>query len=174
MIAAGGDWTIIRPPAIYGPGDREMLELFRAAQRRIVPMPRGTRLSIIAVEDLCRLMLACLASELSSARIYEPDDGRTNGWSAAELARMIGDAVGRRVLTLSLPRAALTAVSMVEGALRGPRAKLTRDRVAYFCHPDWTASAHARPSEDVWKPEIDTRAGLAATARWYRAKGWLS
>ena len=28
--ASGLDWTIVRPPAIYGPNDREMLELFRA------------------------------------------------------------------------------------------------------------------------------------------------
>jgi uncharacterized protein YbjT (DUF2867 family) len=174
VIAAGGDWTIIRPPAIYGPGDREMLELFRAARRGIVPVPRGTRLSIIAVEDLCRLILACLTSELSAARTYEPDDGQTDGWSGADLARAIGDAVGRRVFAVSLPKAALVVGSAIDSRLRGARAKLTRDRVAYFCHPDWTASPHARPSEDFWRPEIETRAGLAATARWYRAEGWLS
>jgi len=174
VIAAGGNWTIIRPPAIYGPGDREMLELFKAARRGIVPLPRGTRLSVIAVEDLCRLILACLTSELSSARTYEPDDGVEGGWDAADLARAIGDAVGRRVIAVPLPKSALVVGSMIDSALRGKRAKLTRDRVAYFCHPDWTASPLARPSDEVWRPEIETRAGLAATAQWYRAEGWLA
>jgi len=174
VIAAGGDWTIIRPPAIYGPGDREMLELFKAARRGIVPLPRGTRLSIIAVEDLCRLILACLTSELSSARTYEPDDGVEGGWHAGDLARAIGEAVGRRIVAIPLPKSALLIGSAIDSALRGRRAKLTRDRVAYFCHPDWTASPLARPSEDVWQPHVETRAGLAATARWYRAEGWLT
>ncbi len=52
------DWTIIRPPAVYGPGDREMLDLFRMARRGLVPLPPGGRLSVISVADLCRLLLA--------------------------------------------------------------------------------------------------------------------
>jgi uncharacterized protein YbjT (DUF2867 family) len=173
VIAAGGDWTIIRPPAIYGPGDREMLELFRAARCGIVPVPRGTRLSVIAVEDLCSLILACLTNELSVARTYEPDDGQ-----AGRLERRGVRTRDRRCGRTAGDRGAAAQGRLGRGighrrALRGARAKLTRDRVAYFCHPDWTASPHARPIEDLWQPEIATRAGLAATARWYRAEGWL-
>ena len=57
-MASGLDWTIVRPPAIYGPRDREMFELFRAAQWGVVPMPRGGRASLIHVDDLARLLLA--------------------------------------------------------------------------------------------------------------------
>ena len=35
----GLDWTIIRPPAVYGPGDRETLELFKMARRGLVALP---------------------------------------------------------------------------------------------------------------------------------------
>jgi uncharacterized protein YbjT (DUF2867 family) len=80
VIAAGLNWTIIRPPAIYGPGDREMLDLFRAARLRIVPLPPGGRLSVIHVGDLCGLILACLDNEMSFGRTYEPDDGHQGGW----------------------------------------------------------------------------------------------
>ena len=173
VIAAAGDWTILRPPAIYGPRDREMLELFRLARRRVVPLPPGGRISVIAVEDLCGLILACLDGPVSFQRTYEPDDAREGGWTTAELARAIGDAVGRRVLPLPIPRTALLLGARADRLVRGDAAKLTRDRVDYFCHPDWTASPQCRPPAELWRPEIDTRAGLAATARWYRAEGWL-
>ena len=173
VIASGNDWTIVRPPAIYGPGDRELLELFRLARRRVVPLPPGGRLSVIAADDLCRLLLDCLVQPASLCRTYEPDDGKPGGWSTVEFARAIGAAVGRHVLPLPLPRALLLGVSRADVALRGNKAKLTRDRVDYFCHPDWTAALGAQPAGEWWRPEIETAAGLAETARWYRAEGWL-
>jgi hypothetical protein len=53
----------------------------------------------------------------------------------------------------------------------GDRAKLTRDRVSYFCHPDWVA--RAQPPAEIWKPTIRAAEGFKATADWYRAQGWL-
>lgn len=173
VIAAGGAWTILRPPAIYGPGERDLLELFRIARRGIVPLPPGGSLSVIAVEDLCRLILACLASDISFGRTYEPDDGRPGGWGTVEFARAIGTAVGRRVLPLPIPRRLLMASAWADRRVRGDRARLTPDRVAYFCHPDWTATASAHPPHALWRPTIDTPRGLAETAAWYRAAGWL-
>lgn len=60
VAASGLDWTIIRPPAVYGPGDRETFELFRMAKRGLVALPPKGRFSVLHVEDLCRLLLALL------------------------------------------------------------------------------------------------------------------
>ncbi len=173
VIAGMRDWTIIRPPAIYGPGERDLLELFRFARRGVVPLPPGGRVSVIAVEDLCRLVLACLDRDLSFGRTYEPDDGRPGGWTTSEFARAIGRAVGRRVLPLPVPRSLLRLGAWADARVRGAGARLTPDRVAYFCHPDWTAAAQAHPPATLWHAATDTEQGLAATAAWYRAQGWL-
>jgi len=173
VIAAGPDWTIIRPPAIYGPRDREMFELFRIAKKGVVPLPPGGSLSIIHVRDLCRLMLACLDQEISHGRTYEPDDGRPDGWTMIELAHAIGKAVGNKVLPLPISKRLLLAGVTLDRLVRGKKAKLTRDRVNYFCHPDWTAAPHAFPPPELWRAQIPTEEGLAATARWYKAQGWL-
>nr|MDQ2879262.1 SDR family oxidoreductase [Pseudomonadota bacterium] len=59
LMASSLDWTIVRPPAIFGPRDHEMLELFRLAKWRVIPLPpAGGRMSVIAVEDLARLLVA--------------------------------------------------------------------------------------------------------------------
>lgn len=173
VVASGGGWTIVRPPAIYGPRDHEMLELFRVAKSGVLPLPPAGRLSVIAVQDLCRLLLACAASAEAAGRIYEPDDGRPGGWSHAAFGRAIGRALGRRVLPLSTPRRLLEAGAWLGGRVGGPLAKLTPDRVAYFCHPDWVVSPARQPPEALWRPEVATEEGLREAARWYRAEGWL-
>lgn len=173
VMASACDWTIIRPPAIYGPRDREMLDLFRFARRGLLPLPPGGRISVIHVRDLCRLLLACLIDDLGKGCIFEPDDGREGGWTPVEFARAVGRAVHRRVLALPLPKALLLAGVRIDRLVRGPKAKLTRDRVNYFCHPDWVAGHHARPPAALWLPHIPTEEGLTATARWYEAQGWL-
>ena len=173
VIAAPLGWTIIRPAAIYGPRDRLLLDLFRFARRGVLPLPPGGRMSVIHVLDLCRLMLACLGSDLARGRTFEPDDGREGGWTMVEFARAIGRAVHRRVIPLPMPKSLLLAGARIDRLIRGSKAQLTPDRVNYFCHPDWAASPHAHPSADLWMPQIPTEDGLAATARWYKAHGWL-
>ncbi|MBB3911591.1 NAD-dependent epimerase/dehydratase family protein [Sphingomonas desiccabilis] len=165
-------WTMVRPPAVYGPGDLEMLELFRAARWGVVPMPPAGRLSLIHVDDLARLLLA-LAGEDPGRTVYEPDDGTPGAWTHAGFARAIGTAVGRRVVPLSVPASVLRLSARLDRLARGPKAKLTPDRAAYMAHPDWTASSDARPPEALWRPRIATADGLAATAAWYRANRLL-
>lgn len=172
--ASGLEWTIVRPPAIYGPGDREMLELFRAARWGLVPMPPPGRASVVHVADLARLLLALVpASNLTEGRIFEPDDGRAGGWSHRELAEAIGAAVGRRVWVPHLPQQALLLAARLDRLLRGDRAKLTPDRVGYMSHPDWVCSSADVPPSALWRAEVPTEEGLAETARWYRSAGWL-
>ncbi len=172
--ASGLDWTIVRPPAIYGPRDREMLELFRAAKWGVVPVPKVGRASIIHVEDLAGLLLALLpGGEPVTHRTFEPDDGRHGGWSHDELARAIGWAVGRRAKVLGLSPEALKKAARIDMALRRTRARLTLDRASYFAHPDWVVSHGGRVPPEIWRPRIETRGGLKATAGWYRAQKWL-
>ena len=165
-------WSIVRPPAIYGPRDTDNLELFRLARRGAIPLPVNGRVSVIHADDLARLIVA-MAERAPGDALYEVDDGHPGGWSHREYARMIGKAVGRRPFTPVLPRTLLNAAARIDGAVRGDKAKLTRDRVAYIVHPDWVSDPAKRPPIELWTPEIATPDGLAATAAWYRAEGWL-
>lgn len=174
VMASGLDWTIVRPPAVYGPGDREMLELFRIARWGIVPVPQHGRTSLIHVADLGGLLLTLInGSEAVSGRTFEPDDGMPTGWHNHELGAMIGAAVDRRPLVVPLRRRALEWAARLDSLFRRGKAKMTLDRAAYFSHPDWAVSAHALPPRSVWVPRIETRAGMRATVEWYRQAGWL-
>lgn len=176
LVAASGlDWTMVRPPAIYGPRDTEMFEMFRIARWGLMPMPPSEgRTSVIHVSDLARLLLALVpGGEGVTGQSFEPDDGRKQGWGHYELARAIGWALGRRPWVIHLSRASLERAAKVDRFLRRHRAKLTLDRARYMSHPDWVVTHDARPPRGLWRPEIPTREGLKATADWYRENRWL-
>ena len=168
--ASGLDWTIVRPPGVYGPGDMDQRDLFRAARLGIVPLPPRGRSSIIHTDDLARLLLALCVS--GDRAIHEPEqlDGPL---THDAFARAIGAAVGRNVVPLHLPGRLLMLAAKADRLLRGERARLTPDRVGYMLHPDWTADPTRYPPADLWRPAIDAGTGLAATAAWYRANGLL-
>lgn len=174
--ASGLDWTIVRPPGVYGPRDVDYFEMFRTAKLGFVPLPPRGASSLIHVEDLARLLLDLVDAPpaLVRHRLFEPDDGREGGWSHRELAAAIANAVGRRrVFAPHLPTPVLRAAAQIDGAIRGPRARLTADRVGYMTHPNWVSRSTLGVPEAVWKPRIDGLAGLARTAAWYREQAWL-
>jgi len=171
--SSGLDWAIVRPPAVYGPGDKETLELFKMAKRGLVLLPPKGRVSLIHVDDLARLLLALTARGTPKRLIIEPDDGTPGGWTHKEFAKALGEAVGRRNVSLSTPRPLMRFGAFVDRLIRRSRAKLTPDRAAYFSHPDWVVSSGHCPPPELWHPGIETHQGLAATARWYRDRGWL-
>ena len=166
VMASGLDWVIVRPPGVYGPDDREMLDIYRLAARGLYVAPPG-RISLIHVDDLAAALLA-LANGGPSHTTLEIDDGTPRGYSHPEFAHAIGAALNRRPLVVPLP------LSMLRMAARiGLSAKLTADRARYIAHPDWVARGGNAALAGLWAPQIGTAAGIADTIAGYQAKGWL-
>ena len=170
---SGLDWVIVRPPAVYGPGDKETLELFRMAKLGLMLMPPHGHVSLIHVDDLARLLLALAEYSAPSGVLVEPDDGKAHGWTHRQFARALGVAVGTKPAIVSSPGVFLRLAARADQLLRGPKAKLTVDRAAYFSHRNWVVEPKRAAPPDLWRPEIPTDQGLKETADWYRAQGWL-
>jgi UDP-glucose 4-epimerase len=163
---SGLDWVIIRPPGVYGPDDREMLDIYKLASRGLYIAPPG-RISLIHVDDLAHALLA-LTTAGPSHTILEIDDGAPDGHSHADFAAAIATALGRRVRTVPLP------LSMLHLAARiGLSPKLTPDRARYIAHPDWVAHGGNAKLAGIWAPRFDLAAGVADTVAGYRGQNWL-
>lgn len=174
VVAAPLSTAIVRPPAVYGPGDRETLAVFRIAARGIVPTVGTGRFSIIHAQDLAAALLALAAATATGT--YEVEDGTPGGFTQASFARAIGDACGRRVTVVPLPAALLpigATLAAFAARLSGTTPRLSRDRARYFAHPDWTAASAPLVASGLWSAAIPAARGLAETAAWYRAAGWL-
>ncbi|WP_426169382.1 NAD-dependent epimerase/dehydratase family protein [Sandarakinorhabdus sp. DWP1-3-1] len=166
VSASDRDWVIVRPPGVYGPADREMLDIYRLAARGLYIAPPG-RISLLHVDDLAAALLA-LAAGGPSRQVLEVDDGATDGHSHPEFAGAIAAGLGRRVRTIPLPLAMLHFAARI-----GLSAKLTRDRAAYIAHPDWVARGGNTALAGIWAPTFDLAAGVADTVAGYRKRGWL-
>ena len=171
--SSGLDWAIARPPAVYGPGDRETLELFRMARLGLMLMPPRGRVSVIHAGDLAQLLVALASPTAPANCLIEPDDGKPGGWTHREVARALAAAVGTRAAIISSPGILLRLAARADQLLRGEKAKLTTDRAAYFSHRNWVIEPKRAAPRELWRPQIPTAQGLADTADWYRAQGWL-
>lgn len=171
--SSGLDWAIVRPPAVYGPGDKETLELFRMAKLGVMLMPPKGRVSVIHVDDLGRLLLALASSDAPSGILIEPDDGKPDGWTHREFAAALGEAVGTKPTILSSPGILLRIAAHADQLFRRDKAKLTVDRAAYFSHRNWVVEPKRAAPPRLWQPKIESLEGLRATAAWYREAGWL-
>lgn len=176
-VVAGrtGPWTIVRAPAVYGPGDRETLAYFRAIKSGIAPQPRvpEARLSLIHVADLAEA-LALAVERLPANSTYEIDDGRT--YTYGDMATAAGEALGRRPWRVAVPRSVMACIARwneLRQALGADAQILTRGKVNEIFHPDWSAPDRRLAAAIGFQPRYDLASGFRDTILWYRAKHWL-
>jgi nucleoside-diphosphate-sugar epimerase len=174
--ALAGDriWTILRPPAVYGPGDREILPLFKAAKLGLVPYPAsaGAAVSMIHVADLADAIIACLGRSGPPQATFEIDDGVPGGYRWPDILGALGEAVGRKPAGLRVPRAGLVLAAQANRLLslidRKPRI-LVPHKVAEIYWPDWVARGTRLQEVSAWHPAFDAWRGFRDAAKWYAA-----
>ena len=171
--SSGLEWAIVRPPAVYGPGDKETLELLRMSKIGLMLMPPHGRVSLIHADALAQLLIAVAGPATPSNILIEADDGKPGGWTHRQFARELGRAVGTKPAIVSAPGLFLKLAARADQLFRGPRAKLTVDRAAYFSHRNWVVDPKLGPPPLLWQPQVATEQGLKDTADWYREQGWL-
>lgn len=178
-LAGDRVWTILRPPAVYGPGDHEILPLFKAAKLGLVPYPAapGAALSMIHAADLADAIVACLGRSGPTQVTYELDDGVPGGYRWPDILGALGEAVGRKPLGLRVPRAALATIAAANGLLcrvDGKARMLTTDKVGQIYWPDWVAAGPRLQDVSGWHPSWDIWRGFRDTVTWYQSAHLLS
>lgn len=158
-------WAVLRPPAVYGPGDREMKAIFDWMRRGIAPVPgdAAARTSLIHVDDLVRAILACLYSDAVSGQVLELSDSKTGGYDWQELATIAGTAFQRPVRLLKLPATLLNLVATVSlwlARLAGRPAMLTPPKLRELRHENWVSDNAAITEATGWMPRVPLHDGL--------------
>jgi len=161
------DWVIVRPPAVYGPGDKEMLPVFQTMARGLATVP-GTaeaRISLIHVDDLSIAIIACLQSGRAIHHTLSLCDGKPGGYDWHELAVIVGSIWGRRVRIWRVPAWLLNLVARCNlrlARITGSAPMLTPAKLRELRHSDWVVDNKAIGEVTGWSPTIDLRKGLAA------------
>jgi nucleoside-diphosphate-sugar epimerase len=169
-------WTIVRPPTVYGPRDREVLKVFRIARLGLAPVfgGGGQELSAVHGGDLADALVAAGAAPAAAGKTYYACHPEV--FTSGDFVRAIAAAMGRRVRIVGLaPGLAGTLLGVTELAARatGRPTILTRDKANEFFQPAWTGDPAPLTRDTGWRARHDLRSGLADTYQWYRSAGWL-
>lgn len=167
--------SILRPTAIYGPGDLETLGVFEAALRLpVAPVfdPRA-RITMIHVEDAAR-QIAAAAGRPPERPVVALSDAQGDGYGWREIVQAAARAVGRDSTPVRLPAATLTAAGLAGATLRlfGANPILTPGKAREMRHLDWSLGPEERWSTAP-APRFDLEGGFAHTVAWWRVAGML-
>lgn len=153
-------WLILRPTAVYGPGDKELKPLFSAMYRGFLPVVGSinNRVGLLHVSDLVAAILAWLAAENNVNGIFELDDGMPHGYSYQQLANLAEQRWKRPVRCVTIPNGLIRCIAcsnLMLSRIFRYSPMLTPGKVNELQHSNWvcdnTPLMQALP---VWKPKI--------------------
>lgn len=173
--AAEVPWTIVRPCAVYGPGDVDHFALFQAAMLGVTVFygNRDRSMSWIYVDDCVRGILEAAASQNSKGKGYFLSNEQVLNWE--DFQNEVSEVVGKRVRALDLPEQLLWA-----GAFAGEIASridkkprlLNLQKARLGAQQAWTCSSDAARKDFDFEAAVDLPEGVRLTHQWYRDNDW--
>ena len=168
---------ILRPPAVYGPGDMALLPFFKMARRHFITRLGDGRnqTAMIYGPDCAQAIVALLEREPGSRSTFHISD-RTGPYDWRQLIEALAIAYGHRIVSIPVPAMAFALgahLSVALSRLRHNTPLLDYSRVAEMRQPAWLSDHAALTEHTGWTPQTDLTDGLRLTLEWYRDHGWV-
>lgn len=170
--------TVVRPPAVYGPGDRDVLQVFQMLGKGFLISAgnaRRQRFSMIHVDDLVRGIMVAARSERAAGHIYNITSSAPWSWNDVVSAARPVLGFGR-VFRVSLPAPAVVFLGALVGgaaSLMGKASILNRDKAVELLQDYWVSSPRRATEELGFTSLISPEEGVAGTIAWARGQGLL-
>ncbi|MGH8015025.1 MAG: NAD-dependent epimerase/dehydratase family protein [Candidatus Zixiibacteriota bacterium] len=165
----------IRPPGIYGPGDRETFPFFEAVYKKFRPIignPKR-RLQLIEVDDLCRALVFAVTKDTPSGLICFAAENKA--YTMKELIDLLGESCSREGFRLYIPTVLFYLMALIiqgAAALVGATPMLTKEKADELL-ASWLVSTERAEKYLGFRSDIDFRSGAKLTYDWYIKHGWL-
>jgi nucleoside-diphosphate-sugar epimerase len=170
-------WTIVRPPMVYGPRDRDVLKVFKMVRYGLAPVfgSGAQELSAVYAPDLAQAMFAAATSARTIGQTYYPCHDEV--FTSTALIHTVASALGRsRVGIVRLPKWFTRVALGVAGgiaSLLGRAIIQTGDKTHEYFQPAWVGDPTPLQRDAQWRAAYDLAAGLASTLLWYREAAWI-
>jgi dihydroflavonol-4-reductase len=168
--------TIVRPPAVYGPRDKDVFEFFNTMKKGLQPMIgfSDTYVSLIYVKDLVDGII--LAGENSQAvgKTYFISSERFYTWR--ELGNISAQSMGKKAVRVHIPRFVVYIIAIIAEffALFSKKAALINiEKAKDMVQTSWIFSTEKAKRELGFKESFSIEAGIRSTIEWYRKNKWL-
>jgi nucleoside-diphosphate-sugar epimerase len=161
-------WVALRPPAVYGPGDREMLPLLRWMARgfAFVLGTGNVRLSMLYVDDLAEAVLQWLHGTHVPRTVFELHDGQPDGYSWQDVIETVEHLMARRVHQVPVPfivLKVLAELNLKTSHMLGYAPMLTPGKLRELRHPNWVCDNSDLTRQTGWIPQVSLIEGLRRT-----------
>ena len=181
LAVRSGDrpWSIIRPPAVYGPRDVELLRVFRLVRGPVIPVFGDGRqeLTFVYVADLARALIAAAQAAATAGKVYygtHPEIVDQRAFMAAVARAVRTDGRLPRVLPIPAgPARAALWVAQIGALLAGRATVLTADKANEFLADSFACSPAPLERDAGWRAEFGLASGIPLTTAWYRDHRWL-
>jgi dihydroflavonol-4-reductase len=169
--------TICRPPAVYGPRDKDVFEFFHTMSRGLQPMIgiHDTYVSLIHVKDLVRGFVMAAESPITVGQTYFISSSNVYTWK--EIGEVTREALGKFALRVRVPVFGVYGIAAVAEFLAKFSSKpalinleKARDMVQTF----WTCDASKAKRDFGFEQEVSLKEGVLDTVQWARTQGWLN
>ncbi len=169
-------WTIVRPPAVFGPRDTEIFIYFQTVARglnSIIGLGEK-RLNLIYVEDLVDGFFRAATADIALHQTYFIASKAFYSWP--EVGSIVGRALGKKYFTVRIPHAvvyALAAVAQTVASISGRAATLNLEKARDITRQYWICDVSKAERELGFRENTTIDEAIRRTVAWYREQGWL-
>lgn len=168
--------TIIRPPAVYGPRDSDILSFFKVANKGFKTLfGKGeSYLSLCYIEDLVDGIILAAESPKAIGQIYFIADDQIYSWG--EAFQIIAKVLNKKTITLRIPKSFLYTIAFVSeniARLLGKPTVINVQKVREITQKYWLCDVSKAKRELGFSPKYPLEEGAKKTVKWYKEKGWL-
>jgi nucleoside-diphosphate-sugar epimerase len=168
--------TIIRPPAVYGPRDKDILNVFKFMKWGLnLKIGRAEQyVSLIYVKNLAYGIVEAMIHPDTDNEVFFLTDGKNLAWS--EVIDMLAKIMHKKYITLTLPFPVASIISTaIETITRmtGTVSILNRQKMLEVREKFWLCSSEKASGMFGYTPLFETYHGLEETYHWYKNQNWL-
>ena len=163
--------TIVRPPAVYGPRDRDFYVLFKMLKKGFYPYWGKCYYSLLYVDDLVRGLVQAAEEKEAEGGVYFLSDGKV--YPNEDIVNEISAVLGSRIVKVRIPRHLVAVLVRITERLGRGSSIINRDKLKELNCAHWICDSSKAAKDFRFVPKVTIKEGIKWTADWYRIHQWL-
>ncbi len=168
-------YLIIRPTAVYGPREKDLLTVFKLINKNLEIFVglKKQYLSFIYVKDLAEAVFLALESNIIN-RDYFVSDG--NVYDGNMLGNIIRDQLHKKTIRIYVPKIFARVIAMIIESTKYFNRKqplLNLEKIKELECINWKCDINPLVSDLHFKPKYDLNKGIVETTTWYKKAKWI-
>jgi nucleoside-diphosphate-sugar epimerase len=173
---SGLKYTIIRPPAIFGPGDKDIFTYFKMIKKGLAftSGDKNKLYSMIYVKDLTDFMQQTILNEKAFNEIFFIANEKQ--YKISDILNAIERSINKKAVKINLPEITTNLICypmQLYYALTGAPPLLNMDKLTEIKQKNWICSSEKAKKILDFTPKFALIEAFEETGKWYLEKKWL-